>query len=90
MDGHSDVAAGLRVAKWDAAFARDRLYEAEMKLTDRVEVLRALEADRRMPTAPEQEHGRVFWPSWDQPRRKDGALLVRLRRSLTRSVRSPL
>jgi hypothetical protein len=39
----------------DAAFKRDRLQEASAKLTERVEALKALEADRRMG----DEHERV-------------------------------
>jgi hypothetical protein len=40
----------------DAAFTRDRLYEAGTKLVDRVEALKALEADRRL----QSEHERVL------------------------------
>jgi hypothetical protein len=40
----------------DAAFKRDRLQEASTKLTERVEALKALEADRRMWA----EHERVL------------------------------
>jgi hypothetical protein len=40
----------------DAASARDRLHEAEIKLTDRVEALKSLEADRRM----QAEHERIL------------------------------
>ena len=39
----------------DAAFTRDRLHEAGTKLAERVEALKALEADRRM----QAEHERV-------------------------------
>jgi hypothetical protein len=39
----------------DAAFTRDRLHEAGAKLAERVEALKALEADRRM----QAEHERV-------------------------------
>jgi hypothetical protein len=39
----------------DAAFKRNRLQEASAKLTERVEALKALEADRRMWA----EHERV-------------------------------
>jgi len=39
----------------DAAFKRDRLQEASAKLTERVEALKALEADRRL----QAEHERV-------------------------------
>jgi hypothetical protein len=40
----------------DAAFKQDRLHEASAKLTERVEALKALEADRRMRA----EHERVL------------------------------
>ncbi len=40
----------------DAAFTRDRLHEAGTKLAERVEALKALEADRRM----QAEHERVL------------------------------
>jgi hypothetical protein len=40
----------------DAVFARDRLHEAGTKLAERVEALKALEADRRMRA----EHERVL------------------------------
>jgi hypothetical protein len=40
----------------DAAFHRDRLHEAGAKLAERVEALKALEADRRMSA----EHERVL------------------------------
>jgi hypothetical protein len=40
----------------DAAFTRDRLHQAGAKLAERVEALRALEADRRMLA----EHERVL------------------------------
>ena len=40
----------------DAAFTRDRLHEAATKLAERIEALKALEADRRMWA----EHERVL------------------------------
>jgi hypothetical protein len=40
----------------DAAFTRDRLHEAGAKLSERIEALKALEADRRMSV----EHERVL------------------------------
>jgi hypothetical protein len=40
----------------DAAFKQDRLHEASAKLTERVEALKALEADRRL----QAEHERVL------------------------------
>jgi hypothetical protein len=39
----------------DAAFMRDRLHEARAKLAERVEALKALEADRRL----QAEHVRI-------------------------------
>ena len=48
-----------RCAMLDAAFKRDRLQEASAKLAERVEALKALEADRRMWA----EHERVLKPN---------------------------
>jgi hypothetical protein len=67
----------------DAAFKWDRLQEASAKLTERVEALKALEADRRMGTSTSALKTNGIgspkrWSAWP----------IRLRRSLTLFVRS--